>query len=383
MVLVLTNAEVFDGEVLVGQRAVVIEDGRIAEVRAGGGSVPANAEVADLGGALLGPGFIDTQVNGGGGLMFNNVVSAAALGTMAAAHRRFGTTTLMPTLITDTIEVMRQAASAVREAIAAGVPGIRGVHFEGPCLSPDRRGVHQETYFRPFSEDLAAVYLGEGLGQVIVTLAPERVGPEVIARLAGAGIVVNAGHTGGSYDDIVAGLKAGLRGFTHLYNAMTPMTNREPGVVGAALDDARSWVGLIVDGHHVHDATARNAIRSKTTGKMVLVTDAMSTVGSEQTSFELYGETIHVADGRCAREDGTLAGSALDMMSAVRNAHRRLKVRLEEALSMATLNPARYLKLDDVIGRIAPGYDADLVAIDKDSLTVRQTWVGGRGSARS
>lgn len=379
MILALRNASVFDGEAMMGPRTVLIEKGRIMAVAANDAALPDGVDVEDLGGKLLVPGFVDVQVNGGGGVMFNNDRTAEGLATIVDGHRRYGTTTVMPTLITDTVEVMRDAADAVRGAIAARLPGVRGVHFEGPCLSPERKGVHRKEYFRSYAPELDEIYTGEGMGKVMVTLAPERVGARDIAGLADRGVLVCAGHTAGTYGQISESLKAGLRGFTHLYNAMTPMTNREPGVVGAALDDGDTWCGLIVDGYHLHDATARNAVRSKARGKIMLVTDAMGTVGSKVKSFVLYGTEIFASEGRCATADGTLAGSDLDMMAAVRNTHRNLGVTLEESLRMASLYPAEFLGLAKVIGRIAPGYDADLAAIDRDTLTVTRTWIGGEG----
>lgn len=382
MVTVLANAELFDGDAMRGRSHVVIEDGRISEVLVADAALPAGADIEDLNGLLLAPGFVDVQVNGGGGVMFNNERTPEALAKIAGAHRHYGTTTILPTLITDTTEVMDDAVEAIRAAIAAKVPGVRGVHFEGPCLSPHRKGVHRESDFRPLDDDLKAIYLAEGQGAVIVTLAPEQVAANDIKMLADAGVLVCAGHTQGTYADIADALAAGLRGFTHLYNAMSPMANREPGVVGAALDDADSWCGLIADGYHLHDATARNAIRSKVagSGKIMLVTDAMSTVGAADKQFSLYGETIRAECGRLAREDGTLAGSDLDMMSAVRNTHLRLGLALEEALRMASLYPAAFLKLDKEIGRVRQGFDADLVAIDVTDLSVKRTWIAGQGA---
>ena len=379
MELVLKNANLFDGETFVGSRTVVVRDGKIAEILADDAAIPAGAIVEDLNGLMLVPGFIDVQVNGGGGAMFNSERSVEGLKRIVAGHRRYGTTTLMPTLITDTDAIMAEAADAIREAIATGVKGIRGVHFEGPCLNPKRKGTHNESYFRPLDQGIEAIYAGEGMGTVMVTLAPEQVPAATIARLAEKGILVSAGHTAGTYEDAKAGLEAGIRAFTHLYNAMTPMDSRAPGIVGCALDDADAWCGLIVDGYHSHPVSARNAVRAKARGKIMLVTDAMSTVGAAEKSFELYGKRIYARDGRVAHEDGTLAGSDLDMMSAVRNTRDMLGQTLEEALRMATLYPAQFLKLDHVIGRIAPGHDADLTAIDPASLTVVRTWIGGDG----
>jgi len=379
MLQALTNAVLFNGDAMTGSGTVMVENGKIIGIQSADAPVPDGAVIEDLSGLMLVPGFIDVQVNGGGGVMFNTSRSVEGLETMVDAHRNFGTTTLMPTLITDTDPIMREAADAVRAAIAGGTLGIRGIHFEGPCLNPIRKGVHNEDAFRQLEEDIEALYLGEGLGQVIVTLAPELTPAATISRLRDKGLLLCAGHTAATYDEARAGLDAGLRGFSHLYNAMTPMENRAPGVVGAALDDADSWCGMIVDGFHLYPVTARNAVRSKAKGKIMLVTDAMGTVGAEEKSFTLYGIRIHAVDGRCALDNGTLAGSDLDMMSAVRNAHKMLGLPLEEALRMATIYPAEFLKLDDVIGRIAVGYDADLAAINPENLTVRRTWIKGAG----
>ena len=379
MIRALENALVFDGDTFVGLRTVTVADGRILDILPEGAARPEGATVEDLGGAMLVPGFVDVQVNGGGGVMFNSERSVDGLRKMAEGHRHYGTTSMMPTLITDEEHVMVEAADAIRAALDEGVPGIRGVHFEGPCLSPARKGTHDAGLFRPLDQGIEAIYLSEGLGRVIVTLAPEQVPAETITRLTEKGILVSAGHTSASYDQARAGLDAGIRSFTHLYNAMTPMQGREPGVVGCALDDADSWCGMIVDGYHLHAATARNAVRSKAVGKIMLVTDAMGTVGSTEKSFVLYGKRIHAIDGRCANEDGTLAGSDLDMMSAVRNAHQMLGLPLEEALRMASLYPATFLKLADRIGRIAPGYEADFAVITPETLTVTRTYIAGIG----
>ncbi len=379
MLIALTNATLFDGEAFIGPRTVLIAEGRVSDILAENAIVPGEAVIEDLGGLMLVPGFVDVQVNGGGGVMFNSSRSVAALSTMVQAHRRFGSTSLMPTLITDADPVMAEAAEAVRAAIAGGTPGIRGIHFEGPCLNPKRKGTHDEGLFRPLDQGIEAIYSIQGMGRVMVTLAPEQVPAATISRLVQKGILVSAGHTGATYEEAKAGLEAGIGAFTHLFNAMTPMESRAPGVVGCALDDADSWCGLIVDGYHSHPVSARNAVHAKVTGKIMLITDAMATVGSEENSFLLYGRRIYAREGRVAHEDGTLAGSDLDMMSAVRNAHRMLGLPLEEALRMASLYPAQFLKLDDVIGRIAVGYDADLAAIDPETLMVRRTWIGGEG----
>ena len=330
---------------------------------------------------MLVPGFIDVQVNGGGGVLFNAAPDVDGLRAIAAAHRRFGTTRLLPTLISDDPAVMRAALIAVEQALAEHVPGVLGIHLEGPFLAPARKGVHDAHWFHdPDSAELALLSAPH-CGVRVLTLAPERVPPAVIRRLVDAGVIVCAGHTAADYATTRAALDAGVRGFTHLFNAMTPLGSREPGVVGAALDDAQSWCGLIVDGRHVHPASLRVAIRAKPRGKMLLVTDAMPPVGARDPQFLLNGEPITVRDGVCQTTQGVLAGSALDMASAVRNAVHLLGLPVDEAVRMASTYPADFLGLSSSHGRIAPGFHADLVALD-DDLKVQHTWIAGAADAR-
>lgn len=381
MAVLLKNASVFNGETFLNNHRVEIADGKIARLLSGTEQYDPNAydQVIDLNGQVLAPGFVDIQVNGGGGIMFNDQRTVDGLAAIVRGHRQFGTTTLMPTLITDSFAVMREAADAIGAAIKAGVPGVRGVHFEGPYLSEKRRGVHAPELLRKVDADALDLFTRKDLGEVIVTVAPECVPTDFIARLSKNGVHVCAGHSAATYEQVGDALQAGLRGFTHIFNAMPPLANREPSVVGAGLDDQNTWCGLIVDGYHLHFASARIVVRAKKQGKIMLVTDAMATVGAKEKHFNLYGKTIHAVDGRCALDDGTLAGSDLDMMRAVALTHKELGMDLEEALRMATLYPAQFLKLDDRIGRIAPGFDADLVAFDKDEMRVTRTWIKGEG----
>ncbi len=356
---------------------VVIEDGRIVALeRDADPEAPVRAGQVDLAGGWLLPGFIDAQVNGGGGVLFNNTPTVAGIAAIAAAHRRFGTTGLLPTLISDRPEVMGQAIDAVRGAIAAGVPGVLGIHLEGPYIAPARKGTHDASTFRVPGSDELALASSLDNGVTLLTLAPERVPLESIRSLADRGVVVAAGHTGATYEEIRAGLDAGVRAFTHLYNAMSPLTGREPGTVGAALDDAYSWVGIIADGVHVHPASLRLALAAKPAGKVFLVTDAMPPVGADDPSYVLYGETITAVDGVVRNAAGALAGSALDMATAVRNAVQWLGVDLAEAARMASTYPAQLLGLDALRGHISEGSIADLVLLD-DQLQVCQTWIGG------
>ncbi|MBX6323581.1 MAG: N-acetylglucosamine-6-phosphate deacetylase [Rhodospirillaceae bacterium] len=374
MAVALTGARVFDGERIIDGHAVIVEGDRIAALtrdRAFVSAVPARRIEG-----ILAPGFIDVQVNGGGGALFNDAPTVDCIRTIGLAHRRFGTTGFLPTLITDTRQKMAAAVAAVLEAMAGGVPGVLGLHFEGPFLNPERRGVHDAALIRSPEEADLALMTGLEAGRTVVTLAPERVPPAVVARLAGAGVLVCAGHTAADHAMVRAALAAGLAGFTHLFNAMPPLAARAPGPVGAALEDGTSFIGLIADLVHVAAPVLRVAIAAKGHGRVMLVTDAMPTVGSAADRFTLQGQEVTRRDGRLTTADGTLAGSDLDMATAVRNLVQRVGVPLEQALAMASRVPASFLRLDGELGRIAPGWRANLVRLD-DSLAVRETWIDG------
>jgi N-acetylglucosamine-6-phosphate deacetylase len=357
--------------------AVLIDQGRIVDIVSPTDPRLTGAARFDLHGQSLVPGFIDTQVNGGGGVLFNAAPTVDSIATIAKAHRRFGTTGLLPTLISDDAEVMSNAIAAIDAAIEQHVPGVLGIHLEGPYLAKARKGVHDAGKFRV--PEAAEVRMAASLrnGKTLLTLAPEQNPPEVLADFLAQGVIVAAGHTAATYAQTRSALDAGVRGFTHLYNAMTPLSGREPGVVGAALDDTESWCGVIVDGHHVHAATLRIALAAKPRGKVFLVTDAMPPVGSDSPSFEISGEIATARDGLLTTPDGTLAGSVLDMAQAVRNSVQWLGVSVEEAVRMASTYPADFIGLSTSHGRIAPGYAADFVALD-DQLQVTATWIGGR-----
>ena len=373
----LVNARVLVDDGFRDDLAVLLDDGGdiAALVPASQARTQAD-EIDDLAGGWLAPGFIDAQVNGGGGVLFNNDTSVEAIAAIGRAHRRFGTTGFLPTLISDDAEVMARAIGATRAAIAAGVPGVLGVHLEGPYIAPARKGTHDAGKFRV--PDAAEVAMATSLdnGITLITLAPEQVPLATIRALAARGAIVVAGHTAASYEQARAGLEAGLRGFTHLYNAMSPLQGREPGAVGAALEDRDSWCGVIVDGVHVHPGSLRVALAAKPRGKLFLVTDAMPMVGADDPAFALYGEVITAVDGVVRNAAGALAGSALDMATAVRNCVRLLGLPLDEAARMASTYPADFLGLDGRCGRIAAGLQADLVLLD-ESLAVRSTWIAG------
>lgn len=375
MTVALINGRVLTPEGFRPDLAVLVDAGRIAALLPPADERIRAARQHDLAGRTLLPGFIDCQVNGGGGVLFNDKPDVPGIRAIAAAHRRFGTTGLLPTLISDEMDVMRRAIAAADAAIAERVPGVLGIHLEGPYLAPARKGVHDEKFFRVPDDAELALAASLKRGRTLLTLAPERVPAEAVRTLAEAGVIVAAGHTAGDYDAIRAGLDNGVRGFTHLFNAMSPLTSRAPGAVGAALDDDSSWCGIIVDGHHVHPASLRVASAARPAGKMMLVTDAMPAVGSKDPSFVLNGETITVRDGACRTAAGVLAGSALSMIAAVRNTVEMLGLPLAEAARMAATYPADFLGLADR-GRIADGCHADFTVID-DNFAVRETWIAG------
>ena len=376
MTIALVNGRVLTDNGFQGGFAVLVDGGTITGLALPSDPRVRAAERHDLGGRTLLPGFIDCQVNGGGGVLFNDAPTVETIRTIGEAHARFGTTGFLPTLISDDPEVMAKAIDAVNAAVEQGVPGVLGIHLEGPFIAPERKGVHDAAKFRVAGADDIAMIARRHGGVTLLTLAPERASDEVLAQLVANGVIVAAGHTAADYDTTRHALASGVRGFTHLFNAMTPFTSREPGVVGAALEDAASWCGLIVDGHHVHPASLRVAIAAKAREKMMLVTDAMPPVGSDNPNFVLKGETITVRDGVCQTADGTLAGSALDMASAVRNTVRMVGVSYDEAARMASTYPAAFLGLGSTHGHVAAGYRADFVVMD-DAFQVTETWIAG------
>lgn len=375
MTSAIVGANVFDGERLLTDHVLVLADGLVQALVPNSewqGSVPA----VDFSGQLIAPGFIDLQLNGGGGVLFNDQPTVAGIAAIAKAHRQFGTTGFLATFITDEATKMRAAAYAVRDALSNQVPGLLGIHLEGPFLNRARKGVHDGSMIRDMSEDDLSWISRLGLDTVLITLAPEQVSGEVLIRLSDVGVLLWAGHSEASYEQTVDALQNGISGFTHLFNAMSPLATRAPGMVGAALEHQTSWVGVIADGHHVHPANLRLALRLKPAGKTLLVTDAMPSVGSSATSFSLKGEQIQTRDGCNYTEDGVLAGSDLDMCSAVNNIVSFTGIDYLEALRMASLYPAQALDLDSKLGRIAPEYRGNLVALDANRR-VTATWVDG------
>lgn len=377
MPVALINGRVLRESGFVEGLAVLIEGGRIVDVVLRNDPQVKSARSYDLQGKLLLPGFIDTQVNGGGGVLFNDAPAVESIREIGRAHRRFGTTGFLPTLISDDLHVVENALVAVQAAIKAGVPGVLGIHIEGPFLNVERKGVHDATKLRELDETALKLLTSLQGGRTLITLAPEMTTPRIIRKLADAGVIVSAGHSNATYAEIKLALDQGLRGFTHLFNAMSQLTGREPGVVGAALDDQGSWCGIILDGMHVDPVVLRIALRSKPHDRFMLVTDAMPSVGIDGDEFMLQGRRITVRDGRCLDEAGTLAGSHLNMAEAIGNATQMLDVDLAQAVRMASEYPAAFLGLDGELGRIERGYRASLVVAD-DNLNVLQTWIDGK-----
>lgn len=373
----LCGVRIFTGAEVLDDHAVLLEGGRIVGLEPAAG-LPADLPREALAGHLLAPGFIDVQVNGGGGILFNETPTPQGAAGVARAHRGFGTTGLLPTFITDRPGGRLEAVAAVRAAIAARAPGVLGLHLEGPFLSGARKGAHDPSLIVPLTDADIDALLDTGLDTLVLTVAAENASPAQIRRLAEGGVIVSIGHSDASYDVARQAADAGARGITHLFNAMSPLGHRAPGVVGAALDHGGLWCGVIADGHHVHEAVLRTALRGKQgPGRLFLVSDAMSPAGIAGDVFQLNGRRVTRRHGRLLLDDGTLAGADLTMDAAVRFAVQALALPLPEALRMASLYPAQFLRLDRDRGRIAPTFRADLVLLD-DALAVTRVWIDGK-----
>ena len=372
MKLRIANGGIVAGRATYKAATILVADGRIASIEPGA-TGPADI---DLQGGWLVPGFIDTQVNGGGGVLFNDAITVEAIAAIGAAHAKFGTTAFLPTLISDSPDHIAAALDAADASIAAGVPGVVGVHIEGPFINEAKRGIHEADRIRPIDAALVALLSKPHAGRVVLTVAPEIVGPAHIRTLVNAGVIVCAGHTNATYDEVRAAIDAGMTGFTHLFNAMSPLTHRAPGAVGAALDSPSAYCGLIVDNAHLHPATVRIAVRAKGLDRIMLVTDAMPSVGTDQSDFTLQGKHIQVHDGVCFYEDGTLAGSDLDMATAFRNAVAITGLAPADVVRMSSESAAAFLGLSATHGTLAAGQRADWVVLDRD-FHARETWIGG------
>ncbi len=369
--LALAAAQVFTGSEMLDVATVHVQDGRIAEVSRG---ISPGATWLE---GLLAPGLVDVQVNGGGGAMFNDAPTIETLQAITAAHAQFGVTAIMATLVSDERGKIAAAIAAVERGVSEAMPGLLGLHLEGPWLSEQRRGVHPQRFLRTLDPEDMRLLTQKQPFPVIVTLAPEQASPADVKALTDAGVTVSIGHTAAPHDAVEALLAAGATGFTHLFNAMAPLEGRKPGALGVALACRDAWAGLILDGVHVHPVSARAALAAKSARKLILVSDAMATVGSKDPSMMLFGETITVSDGALRNAEGTLAGAHLDLARAVRNAQSLIGATLETALRMASLTPAEFLRQDHLHGRIAVGGRADMVLFGP-TLDVRRVWISGR-----
>lgn len=384
--MILDGMTLFTGEHICENRALVIENGFISRVIPHS-DVPSGVPVERLPpDCLLAPGFIDVQVNGAGGVLFNDNPTKQAIDTIGTSLRSFGVTGFLPTFITDSKDKMDQACMAAVQACEYENNMALGIHLEGPFINSQRCGIHDPRYIRiPNRQDVIALeQLAIRLAdkKVLLTLAPEIVQENSISQLIRAGVIVSIGHTAATYAETLDAIASGATGFTHLFNAMPPIMNREPGPVGAALSQRHISCGIIADGFHVHPALLRATLAAKAPGSVFLVTDAMPPVGTKEDSFILYGRHILRKDGRLISEDGVLAGADITNIQLVRNCISLLGLHLEEALRMASLYPARFLKMDHQRGYLKPGYIADMVLLSNwrhpTELKVEKTWVAGK-----
>ncbi|KQT55240.1 MULTISPECIES: N-acetylglucosamine-6-phosphate deacetylase [unclassified Aureimonas] len=376
MRIAYVGADIFDGHTSRSGQALVVEDGQVAEI-VSEAALPSSIERRSLDGGLLAPGFVDIQVNGGGGVLLNEEPTVEGIRRICAAHARYGSTALLPTVITDRPEITFAAIEAAAAAVSAGVPGCIGIHVEGPFLSVARKGAHDPALIRRMEASDLEALLATTLRPLLLTVAPESVSNAQISALSEAGIRVSLGHSDTDFETATAAFAAGASCVTHLFNAMSQMNHRSPGLVGAALASQEVWCGFIPDGFHVHPAALGAALRAKSgKRKLVAVTDAMPTVGSSEDRFELGGRVATRQNGRLTLADGTLAGSDLTMIGALHYLVRMLGVPLEEALRMCSLYPAEFLGLSERHGQFRPGSRADMVWIN-EVPALKGVWIGG------
>ena len=371
----LLGSQIFCGERFYDDHALLVEGKSIVDI-VDKNNTPDNFNKIELDQGILAPGFIDLQVNGGGGVLFNNSPNKESLNTIIKAHQFFGTTSVMPTVISDSLEVLEQCIKTVTEEIKNN-SSLLGIHIEGPFFNTKYRGVHQKQYISTINSDYLNLFESLKGFPVMLTLAPECISSQQLKHLTSLGIKTLAGHSDASYDELDDAIKNGLDGFTHLFNAMSQISAREPGVVGSALHFENTFASIIVDLHHVHPSLIQLAYELKPTGKLFFISDSMATINHGKPSFELYDEVVNESDGRLVNSEGKLAGSSITQIDAVKNAYQKCNIPLNQALAMASRYPAEYLGIENHLGSLKPGYRADLVHFDSN-FKVHNTWVSGK-----
>ena len=371
----LTGAKLFTGENFLENKALLIEDKYIAGI-VGKANIPKNFEIQKLNGGILSPGFIDLQVNGGGGKLFNNSPDKESLNTIIEAHQYFGSTSIMPTVISDSLNILQKCTETISNEINNN-HSLLGVHIEGPFFNAKYRGVHQKKYINTINASYLSLFEKLDEFPVMITLAPECISIKQLKYLKSLGFKILAGHTDASYDQLEEAIKYGLDGFTHLFNAMGQISAREPGVVGSAFDFDETSASIIVDLHHVHPSLINLSFKQKPKGKLFFVSDSMATINHAEPSFELYDEMVSESNGRIINSEGKLAGSSITQIDAIKNAYQKCNIPLESAIAMATLYPAQYLGVSHYIGQLKKGHRADLAHFDS-SFKVRNVWLSGK-----
>jgi len=371
----LLGSQIFCGELFYDDHALLVDGKSIVDI-VDKNNIPENFNKMELDQGILAPGFIDLQVNGGGGVLFNNSPNKESLNTIIKAHQFFGTTSVMPTVISDSLEVLEQCIKTVTEEIKNN-SSLLGIHIEGPFFNTKYRGVHQKQYISTINSDYLNLFESLKGFPVMLTLAPECISSQQLKHLTSLGIKTLAGHSDASYDELDDAIKNGLDGFTHLFNAMSQISAREPGVVGSALHFENTFASIIVDLHHVHPSLIQLAYQLKPSGKLFFISDSMATINHGKPSFELYDEVVNESDGRLVNSEGKLAGSSITQIDAVKNAYQKCNIPLNQALAMASRYPAEYLGIENHLGSLKPGYRADLVHFDSN-FKVHNTWVSGK-----
>jgi len=371
----LTGAKLFTGENFLENKALLIEDKNIAGI-VGKTNIPNDFKIQKLNGGILSPGFIDLQVNGGGGKLFNNSPDKESLNTIIEAHQYFGSTSIMPTVISDSLNILQKCTETISNEININ-HSLLGVHIEGPFFNAKYRGIHQKKYINTINSSYLDLFEKLDEFPVMITLAPECISIKQLKYLKSLGFKILAGHTDASYDQLEEAIKYGLDGFTHLFNAMGQISAREPGVVGSAFDFDETSASIIVDLHHVHPSLINLSFNQKPKGKLFFVSDSMATINHGEPSFELYDEVVSESNGRIINSEGKLAGSSITQIDAIKNAYQTCNIPLESAIAMATLYPARYLGVSHYIGQLKQGHRADLAHFDS-SFKVRNVWLSGK-----